>query len=200
MSVFSLLGYLASFVLGCVVVYVFKPFLGSYSAKKGENLATKEDIAQITKVQEEIKAQISDDVWDRQRQWEMRRDAVIEAVRALSELEMALIELRIAHSMPLPETEDLRISTLAARHNRQGRFDACMTKYYCAQFVTDLVAGEELQRQLSEYFQEVGSAAIKNLNGDTVLLATPETWKELARKCKATIEAARRELRAGGTS
>ena len=45
MNVLNLLVGLDSVILIFLVVNVFKPFFGSYAAKKGENLATKEDIA-----------------------------------------------------------------------------------------------------------------------------------------------------------
>ena len=56
--------------------------VGAYLKKKGENLATHEDIgklveqvAAVTKTTKEIEAKISDEVWGRQRLWEMKRDA-----------------------------------------------------------------------------------------------------------------------------
>jgi len=76
-----------------LVVNVFKPFFGSYAAKKGENLATKEDIAQLTKIAEEIKADISDKIWDRQEKWKLKRDLLIEVMRCLGEYSDALKSL-----------------------------------------------------------------------------------------------------------
>ena len=76
MNFLYFLNSLSLVILILLIVNVFKPFIGSYSAKKGENLATKEDIAQLTKIAEGIRAEISDKYWDRQKQWEMRRDAV----------------------------------------------------------------------------------------------------------------------------
>jgi predicted oxidoreductase len=65
-------------------------FLPSYMKEKGENLATHEDmdklVAQVeatTRATKAIEARISHEVWDRQRQWEMKRDAVISVVQAL---------------------------------------------------------------------------------------------------------------------
>jgi hypothetical protein len=69
MNVLNLLVDLNSVILIVLVANVFKPFIGSYAARKGENLATKEDIAQLTKIAEGIRAEISDKVWDRQKQW-----------------------------------------------------------------------------------------------------------------------------------
>jgi len=52
--------------------------LGSYLKKKGENLATHEDIDKlvdqvqaVTKATKEIETKISSDLWDRQKQWDV---------------------------------------------------------------------------------------------------------------------------------
>ena len=60
-------------------------FIGSYLKKKGENLATQEDVQKLTTLVEEVKATISDRVWDRQKQWEMKRDAIFATLEALGE-------------------------------------------------------------------------------------------------------------------
>jgi hypothetical protein len=66
-------------------------FLGFYLKKKGENLATHEDIDRlndqvrvVTTTTKEIEAKISGDLWDRQKQWELKRDALFEATRCIA--------------------------------------------------------------------------------------------------------------------
>jgi len=73
-------------------------YFGAYMKKKGENLATHEDIdklvaqmAAITKATKEIESKISSDVWDRQKQWELKRDVLLEATKRLVGLENALV-------------------------------------------------------------------------------------------------------------
>jgi hypothetical protein len=88
--------------------YVLVPFisagggayLGSYLKKKGENLATKEDIDDVveqmklvTKATKEIEAKISNEVWDRQRQWELKREAVYMVMQAVGMTDAAVTDL-----------------------------------------------------------------------------------------------------------
>lgn len=40
----------------------------------------------------EIEAAISNEVWDRQRQWEMKKDALSDLLRAIADFEQALVE------------------------------------------------------------------------------------------------------------
>jgi hypothetical protein len=72
-------------------------FLGSYSKKKGENLATKEDFndlkeqtRQLTQATKEIEGRISHDIWNAQRRTELSSAAVIAAVETLANAERAL--------------------------------------------------------------------------------------------------------------
>jgi len=83
-----------SFFLGAV----FRPYLTGYSAKKGENLATHEEINMLvdqvrvaTEATKKIEAEISSGVWDRQKRWEMKREVLFEAARKISEIDDAML-------------------------------------------------------------------------------------------------------------
>jgi len=91
-------------------------FLGAYLKKKGENLATHEDLDKlveqvraVTTTTKEIEAKISTDVWDRQKQWELKRDVVFELTKRVAASFAALRQLdnflqtEVAH----PEHKDL---------------------------------------------------------------------------------------------
>ena len=72
-------------------------FFGSYAKKKGENLATHEDIDKLvvqmtatTEATKAIEARIDDQVWDRQRQWELRKETIIEVVKTIGKAEFAI--------------------------------------------------------------------------------------------------------------
>jgi len=62
-------------------------FLVSYLKKKGENLATHEDIkmlvdqmAAVTQATKQIEAAIADDFWGKQKRWELQRDVLLAAL------------------------------------------------------------------------------------------------------------------------
>jgi hypothetical protein len=83
----------------------FGSYMGSYMKKKGENLATHEDLDKLVKQMEAttnatkaIEARISNEVWDRQKRWEMKRDALVPALQALQHADNALMEMALAFS------------------------------------------------------------------------------------------------------
>src|SRR5262249_269029 len=75
-------------------------FLTSYMKKKGENYATKEDAKDIldqlktnTQATKEIESKISGELWNKQKQWEMKKEAIFNCVKRLAQVEEALVGL-----------------------------------------------------------------------------------------------------------
>ncbi len=104
---------LALAAVGIVVGY----FTG-YAKKKGENLATHEDInklvqqvSKVTEATKNIEAKISSDVWDRQKRWELKREVLYEATKRASQLNDSLqslcITLEIVRNDPIQDELDL---------------------------------------------------------------------------------------------
>jgi hypothetical protein len=120
-----------------------------------------------------IGAAISDKVWRRQKQWEMRRDAVVDVICAQDELERALLFLD---------------------KDTKTHFESCFTKFYRARFFAELIVGEELKESILEYFKEIGSIAKMIADGNSEYFANPETKNVLKQKSNAVIHSARKEL------
>jgi hypothetical protein len=76
-------------------------YVASYLKKKGENLATHEDIDKlveqvraVTTTTKEIEAKISGELWDKQRHWEAKRDSLLGTVKSLSSVDKHFSFLR----------------------------------------------------------------------------------------------------------
>lgn len=93
----------------------FGGFFGTYMKKKGENLATKEDIDELTRRTKEIEAKIDDQVWNRQRQWELKRDTLLEAIKAIALVRIALYRVIAAFRAYSAATTDEQRNLLLAR-------------------------------------------------------------------------------------
>lgn len=83
-------------------------YAGSYLKKKGENLATHEDLDKLikqveatTEATKAIETKISNEVWDRQKQWELTRDGALKLMEAHAQLEDANTEInRVCERLP----------------------------------------------------------------------------------------------------
>jgi hypothetical protein len=85
-------------------------YIGAYLKKKGENLATHEDIDKlvdqvgaVTKTTKEIEAKISSDVWTQQKRWEMKREVLFGAAKVIVELDDCLVTLDSLRNMDDPD-------------------------------------------------------------------------------------------------
>ena len=102
----------------------FAAYCGSYFRTKGENLATHEDIDKlvdqvraVTTATKEIEAKISNEVWDRQRQWELKREVLFEATKRLAELSDGLLGLNTLYQVQKKENKYEDPSWVVIRHD-----------------------------------------------------------------------------------
>jgi hypothetical protein len=91
---------LAGWGFVAILLLFWRSFIPEYLKEKGKNLATHEDIDKlvtqvqaVTKATKEIESKISSDLWDRQKQWELRRDILFDAAKRVSQVEGKLLSL-----------------------------------------------------------------------------------------------------------
>ena len=150
----QILGWMAPVVPAFLLGNVLRPFLNSYSNEKGKNLATKEDIAQLTKIAEGIRAEISDKVWDRQKQWELKRDVIQDAIRAYADLESRLVEL---NSWLATSEENLTDKTDSELSAAIQDFRSSRTSFRHAYLIADLAVGGRFSITMSAYLLMTGT-------------------------------------------
>jgi hypothetical protein len=131
-------------------------YLGAYFNKKGENQAIHEDIGKlidqvraVTQTTKEIEAKISDQVWNRQRQWELKRDVLFEATRALAGIEDALVGL---HSVTQVEKQPNNVTWVTAKHDKT----LVWTKAYSVFEEASLLVAAVCRKEAGEAFQSYG--------------------------------------------
>jgi len=129
-------------------------FLGAYLKKKGENLATREDIdglveqvRAVTRATKEIEAKISDEVWGRQRVWEMKRDAFFALIKAESTAFDAILILESAYATAKnfpPESTASRDGKMKALQTWQ----IALTSFETARVQALLVCEPDVEKRL----------------------------------------------------
>jgi len=185
--------------LGTLLAGFVGGYLASYMKKKGENLATHEDIAMlvdqvraITTTTKEIEAKISSEIWDRQKRWELKRDAVFEATRKMQPLVDALLKLyshlqtdKQARSKGKPERPEERVEITRTFNQAASDFDNTT-------LLASVVCGNELVATMREFSLFIRGTSIK------LSIENVETFgslgAEVAGKLSAVTSAIRKEL------
>jgi hypothetical protein len=139
----------ALFVLDGLFAVAWKPFLAAYVAKKGERLATSEDIEKlvhevraVTSATEKIKSDISAGLWDYQTRWSLKRDTYFRVIEILGELRKHLADF-VAFSFELPQSDG------AAKASAQC--DALRADLQRFAGIAFLVIGEQAKYAFEEY-------------------------------------------------
>lgn len=138
---------------------------------------------------------ISYKVWNRQRQWEMRRDAVLDALRGLADFENALTELDSTFTVPVENcTERAKTALENMQIGAMQQFGKCRSAYKRAHIVADLAVGGQVSKDLSAYFQFAAPLGRDAISKKRNVLESTSTKKELALRGNAVIMSAREAL------
>jgi hypothetical protein len=149
-------------------------FIGAYLKKKGENLATKEDFrelkaqtADLKQATKEIEAKIDDQVWNKQRQWEMKRDALFATVQALGVWENALSTFALFYGILGTPPDDISPQWQDKKMEATKALDEGMEPFFRARSIASLVAAQETIDELNKMaklFGDCSSQIIKDGN------------------------------------
>jgi hypothetical protein len=185
-----------------VVVGAFGGYLKAYLSQKGQNLATHEDINKlvdqvraVTTTAKQIEAKISDDVWDRQKRWELKRDLLIDMVRKTIAMQVALQRLYAVRLTNKDSSDTENPTRLEATHKATAEFNDAVTEYDQGKLLVDLVCGLEVKRALLYYEKLISDSAQAVIQGD--LDAYARGLKELLLKETEIVNAVRNEIGSG---
>jgi hypothetical protein len=93
-------------------------YFGSYLREKGKNLATKEDVDRIVRKTEDIKAEITGDLWERQNRSMFKRDVYVRLLENLGIATMALDRLWDAETVFSGLESETRKKWLAGQRDK----------------------------------------------------------------------------------
>jgi len=175
-------------------------YLGGYLKKKGENLATHEDIGKlvdqvqaVTQATKEIEAKISSDVWTQQKQWEMKREVLFDAAKRIVELDNGLVSLDSLLRVDNPDGDQW------AQHRRDATLEWVETlkRFDEAKLLVAVVCSRETFLEFQKLGAVVAKLGQKLANKD--VKAYQESRGELAKSLLAAKFAIRKELGVDGT-
>lgn len=133
--------------------------------------------------------------WGRQRRWELKRDAALDALRCLADLKNAITELDSSYAVPLERfTDDVKAAQVSKQRDAREQLGKCCSAYERAQIVADLTTGGKLSRDLSAYFQIAIPIVVKAMPSRRRFLDNADTKKALALRGNVVTMSAREAL------
>jgi hypothetical protein len=174
-------------------------YLAAYLKKKGENLATHEDISKlvdqvraVTTATSEIEAKISDTVWDRQKRWELKRDVLIDIVTKTAAAKNTLVDL---HSIYLTEKQ-AEVKGLPEHVVKQlelgAAWSVALNDLERMVFIASLACGADVVTALAAFTMFTSNLGVEIMGGQ------PEAFmgksEELATRYHAISTAMRKEI------
>lgn len=180
-------------------------YFGGYLRKKGENLATHEDIDKlreqvgvVTTTTKEIEARISNEVWDRQKRWEMTREVLFSAIKGLAEMDDALTGMR---ALLAPELQALRkpdnAQWLGAVHEKHEKYLQATRGFDHALLLVAAICSDEIRKAFQNFRLSADKLAMEIINNNS---ADKQLMDELSLAIFGARAAVRKELGITGPS
>ncbi len=133
--------------------------------------------------------------WGRQRRWELMRDAALDALRCLADLENAITELDSSFAVPLERcSDDTKAALVSKQHDAREQFGKCCSAYRRSQAIVDLAVGGKLAKEFAAYFQFVIPIVLNAMPTRRRFLDNADTKKALALRGNAVTMSAREAL------
>jgi hypothetical protein len=129
-------------------------FLGGYLKKKGENLVTHEDVDKlvaemeaVTQATKEIEARISNEVWERQKRWEVKREAIFEAMKNLATIDDEMMKLNTVFQAARQSGNPLEISWVKQKSEAANVWTQASATFERTKLMVLMVCGKEVQKE-----------------------------------------------------
>jgi hypothetical protein len=174
-------------------------YLGSYLRKKGENLATHEDIdkligqvSAVTQVTKGIESKISIDAWSRQQRWEVQKAALLETLKELASAEAALWRMVWAFSNKNKGTPEGQQQLKEASEN----FDNAIGVFWRTKLATSIVCGNQIGIHLNAIDRLFASVRLNARNGNFETVWSSQ-FDDIRAAMQALGEQIRRDLEFG---
>jgi hypothetical protein len=141
---------------GLEALMVFVSALGgsavtAFWKKKAENYATKQDVADLTEITKRVEAKISNEVWDRQKKWELKREVLFEAMRRLADIEEVLNTINAILQVELKESKEGDIAWMETKIEASASWRKASANFDETKLFVSVTCGTETKDAFSEY-------------------------------------------------
>lgn len=171
-------------------------FFGAYFNKKGENLATQDDLDKlvqqmvaVTEMTKSIEAKISNEMWDRQRRWEMKRDTLFAVARELKAMESAVTK---THSTFTAARDSTNQAQSTRKSEAVDTLNEALDRFDAAQVEAELVCRQGIRQALQMAALLIRRQASEILHGGSA--GYLQSLPELVAATSAVTREVRKEL------
>jgi hypothetical protein len=151
-------------------------------------------VAAVTKTTKEIEAAISGDLWSRQKQWEIKKDALFELLRDLAILERTAGDLKSLCALAVKERAENRPDPTGLEHRHQAvvAFTDAHLAFERSRMLAFLVCGQNAINKIARLGHVIGVFARQA--GELGRTAQDYNEEDLARETVQLIRLLREEL------
>jgi hypothetical protein len=183
-------------------------YFGAYIKRKGGDRAVREGFAEVlrqtkatTEATKKIEAKISDEVWDRQKRWELKRDIILELIKRIAALDDALMSYEAFVDLDKgrkPQGEELDAHWAGKRLETTLGWSKASADFDQSRAIVDTVLSPEVKKTTDDLAKYTKFVGIKLSRGETERWA--EYQIEVFQRINNTKAAIRRELGLNATS
>jgi hypothetical protein len=175
-----------------ILVGGFGGYLAGYMKKKGENLATREDIDKVFAETKRIEAKISDDVWDRQKRWELKRDLLLDAIKKIAGVRENLTRLHAIYLTNIRSTNPEMLELEVRRTGVGTKWIEAIERLDEIVFLAELACDGGTVAALADFDMFARHISLEIMQGRPEIFDT--SVNELAAKLNAIRAAMRKEI------
>lgn len=173
--------------------------IGGYWGQRFKNAAMKDDFEdikeqtrQLAEATREIETKIDDQVWNRQRLWEMKREIMFKAVKRLNDVENNLLSLEIFWQNKPDDEIESQEAGITFRNGYLTSWQKAMRSFEELEALTQVACSLETMRAFTQLGNSLRATAARIVNGDK--FAYTASMKERYKLSGLAKAAIRREL------
>jgi hypothetical protein len=173
-------------------------YFGAYFKRRGEDKAMNDGFKEVlrqaretTDATKRIEARITDEMWDRQKRWEMKRDFIFGAANSVGKMHGQIVELDSAYKTERRmNATDREQSDLTARVGKQ--WTDAMIELGNVMTLSSVVCGDEMAIQFKDFTTAIinHGEAIMSKGEDFV----PQRASDYGKQVNTVYQAMKKEL------
>jgi len=125
-------------------------------------------VSAVTTATKGIESKISGDLWDRQKQWELKRDILFDAVKRLNEVDSKLLSLNTFWEHKITGKIDSEESEIRLSHDYTTEWQKAIHEFEEVEALTQITCSAETMRAFAQLGDLLRRLASEIVNGNEI--------------------------------